>query len=428
MSPRGRRTDHAIAIVGMGCRFAGAPDLHAYWQMILNRRDGFCPVPPNRWPHDAFFSDNPRHKDKSTAPAGAFIDDVRSFPALALGIPPRRVEVMDPQQRMALEVSLDAVADAGILVSDLPRRTGVYMGVTAVELRTLLAGRILAQMMASGAMGEAPEDKAALAASVEKLVPPRPFTAPGVLSNMTAATIAQELHTHGPAFTSDAACASALVSIAAAVHALRDGRIDCALAGGVYICLTPEHHIAFSRIGAMSRQGRCLPFDQKADGFVQGDGCGVLVLKRLADAQRDGDRIYATLDGIAVNNDGGGEGPMAPVQSGQTEVIELAWDDAGIPLTSLGYLEAHGTGTAVGDRTELAGAADAMGDATDVVLGSSKANVGHTMSAAGVAGVIRAALAIHTRTLPPMAGFETPKPELELEKTPFRIPVTAEDW
>ncbi len=422
------RPSHQIAIVGMGCRFADAPDLHRFWEMTLAGRDGFGPVPENRWLHDAFFDANPRAKDKSYAPTGAFIQDVRSFPAVALGVPPRRVEVMDPQQRLALWVSLQAVEDAGRSAEQLPHKTGVYLGVTAVEYRTLQAGRILAQLMASGAMGDPVEDAEGLAAAVARLVPARAFTAPGLLANMVAATVAQELRLHGPAFTTDAACASSLVAISDAVNALRSGAVDAALAGGVYVCLTPEHHIAFSRIGAMSRQGRCLPFDDRADGFVQGDGCGVLVLKRLADAQRDGDRIYATIDGIAANNDGGGDGPMAPVQSGQVECIRAAWEDAGLATDALGYAEAHGTGTTVGDRIEFAGLVESLGGEAPVALGSCKANVGHTMSAAGVAGVIRAALAVHHKTLPPMAGFETPKPELPLEESRFFIPTTPQVW
>ncbi|MGM0578617.1 MAG: aminotransferase class I/II-fold pyridoxal phosphate-dependent enzyme [Myxococcota bacterium] len=419
----------AIAIVGMGARFAGARDLQAYWRMTLEGRDGFGPVPAHRWDFDAFHDPNPRAADKSYAPRGGFIEDVRSFPAVDLQIPPRRVEVMDPQQRMALEIAIQAVEDSGRVAAELPRRTGVYMGVTAMEFKTLLSSRISAQLMATGAFGEVPEDPDSVADAVSRVVTPRPFSAPGVLSNMIAATVAQELRLRGPAYTTDAACSSALVALADAVNALRAGAVDAALAGGVYVCLTPEHHVAFSRIGAMSKKGDCLPFDARADGFVQGDGCGVVVLKRLEDAQRDGDRIYAVLRGMATNNDGGGPGPMAPVLEGQREVVEMAWEDAGLDPARLGYVETHGTGTSVGDATELKGLVESVGARTErAALGSSKANVGHTMSAAGVAGLIRAALAIHHRTLPPMAGFESPKPDLGLEDTPFHVPTTPQAW
>jgi acyl transferase domain-containing protein/7-keto-8-aminopelargonate synthetase-like enzyme/NAD(P)-dependent dehydrogenase (short-subunit alcohol dehydrogenase family) len=428
-SDAGSGRSEAIAIVGMGCRFAGAGDLHAYWRLIVEGRDAFGPVPADRWDAAAFFDANARQADKSYAPTGGFIADVRSFPAVALQVPPRRVEVMDPQQRFTLETALEAVEDSGRKPSDLPARTGVFVGVTAVEYRTLSAMRIGAQLMASGALGEAPEDAEVFARAVERMAPPRPFTAPGLLANMVAATVAQELRLHGPAYTTDAACASALVALNDAVMSLRTGAVDAALAGGVYICLTPEHHIAFSRIGAISKSGRCLPFDARADGFVQGDGAGMVLLRRLSDAERDGDRIYAVIHGIATNNDGGGEGPMAPVRSGQVEVVRAAWDNAAMDPALAGYVETHGTGTSVGDQIEFDALCEALGDGVQsVALGSSKANVGHTMSAAGIAGLIRAALAVHHKTLPPMAGFESAKPEMGLQGGPYFIPTTATAW
>jgi len=422
-----------IAIVGIGCRFAGAQDLQAFWELTVAGTDTFAPVPADRWDADAFFDNNARSRDKSYAPTGSWIADIRSFPAVALQVPPRRAEVMDPQQRLALEVALAAIEDAGKTVDEMPRMTGVYMGVTATEYRALSSARLMAQMMASGSFGRVPENAAELAAAVENVVATRPYTAPGVLGNMIAATVTQELRLRGPSFTTDAACASSLVAIDSAVKALRDGSIDCALAGGVYLCVTPEHHVAFSRIGAISKQGKCLPFDQRADGFVQGDGAGIVMLKRLADAERDGDRVYAVLHGIGSNNDGGENGPMAPVKEGQIEVIDRAWKDAGVDPGALGYVECHGTGTLVGDHIEFDGLASALGAKVaagggKAGLGSSKANFGHTMSAAGVAGVIRAVLAIHHETVPPMAGFESPKPDLQLEGSPFYIPKTATAW
>lgn len=418
-----------IAIVGMACRFAGAPDLQSYWDLTLEGRNAFGPVPADRWSSEAFYDTSRRATDKTYAPAGAFIDDVRSFPALLFGIPPRRVEVMDPQQRMSLEVSLQAIHDAGVRPSELPERTGVYMGVTASEFRVMLSSRALAGMMASGQFGTPPEDPAALAAAVERVVPSRPFTAPGALGNMISAAVAQQLNLHGPAYTVDAACSSAVVAVFDAVAQLRSGQVDTAIAGGVYLQLTPEHYIAFSRIGAMSEQGLCLPFDARADGFVQGDGCGVVVLMRLQDAVDQGHRIYATIRGVGLNNDGRGDGPMAPVLSGQVQVIQQAWRDSGADAGQLGYVEAHGTGTDVGDAIELTGLRSALGDdAKHVQLGSSKANVGHTMSAAGVAGLIRATLAVHHGMIPPMSGFESAKAELALDEGPFSVPTEPIPW
>ncbi|MBW1880252.1 MAG: polyketide synthase, partial [Deltaproteobacteria bacterium] len=419
----------AVAIVGMGCRFAGSPDLHSYWKMTLEGRDGFSPVPPDRWSAEVFYDANRRATDKTFTPRGAFIDDIRSFPALALGLPPRRVEVMDPQQRLCLEVCLQAIDDAGSTPRSLPHKTGVFMGLTAYEYKSVMSSRVTAMLMASGHFGQAPEDPQSFAAAVERVVPSRPFTAPGGLGNMSAATVAQELDLHGPAFTVDAACASALVAVVDAVNQLRAGLIDAALAGGAYISLTPDHYIAFSRIGAMSAQGECLPFDAKADGFLQGEGGGAILLKRLEDAERDGDRVYAVIHGSAFNNDGKGEGPMAPVPTGQAEVLRMAWDASGVDPARMGYLETHGTGTEVGDVSEFQSLMDALGDQVrSTALGSSKANIGHTMSAAGIAGIIRAAMAIHTRQIPPMANFQSSKPDLGIETSPFHVPTSVEPW
>ncbi|MEQ1508545.1 MAG: beta-ketoacyl synthase N-terminal-like domain-containing protein, partial [Myxococcota bacterium] len=336
-------------------------------------------------------------------------------------------------QRLSLEVALQAIEDAGYRAAELPRRTGVFVGVTASEFRTLLSSRIVAVLLATGMLGAAPPDPDVLARAVQNVVPSRPFTAPGALANMIAAAVAQELDLHGPAYTVDAACASAMMAVSDAVAQLRAGQIDAALAGGVYLQLSPENYVAFSRIGAISASGHCRPFDARADGFVQGDGAGAVLLKRLDDAVRDGDRIYAVIHGIATNNDGRGDGPMAPVLAGQVDVIRAAWADARLDAASdpgrLGYLEAHGTGTDVGDETELRGLREALGDrARSVMLGSAKANVGHTMSAAGIAGIIRTALAIHHRTIPPMAGFASAKPEVHLDGETFGVPTAPTAW
>ena len=418
----------AVAIVGMGCRFAGAPDLHAYWTLLRQGRNAFGPVPADRWDAELFTSTSGRDFDRTTAPAGAFIDDIRSFPALALGIPPRRVEVMDPQQRFTIETALQAIEDAGYAPGTMPHRTGVYVGLTATEYRVLSATRVMTMMMASGQLGRAPDDVEALVGAIENVIAPRPFSAPGVLGNMSAAAVAQELDLHGPAYTVDAACASAMVALNDAVAQLRAGHVDAALAGGAYLQITPEHYIAFSRIGAMSNEGVCRPFDARADGFVQGDGVGMLLLKRLEDAERDGDRIYAVIEGVAVNNDGRGDGPMAPRTEGQLEVMQAAWADAGIDPTRISHVETHGTGTVVGDAAELLGLQGIFGGAHRVALGSSKANVGHTMSTAGIAGLIKAALSIHHATLPPLANFETAKQDVGLEGGPFWVPTSPTPW
>ncbi|MFZ5479924.1 MAG: aminotransferase class I/II-fold pyridoxal phosphate-dependent enzyme [Myxococcota bacterium] len=435
------RSSGAVAIVGMACRFPGAGDVTRYWRLLRDGRHAFGPPPGDRWSHDAFFSDVQRAADRYYAPHGAFISDVKRFAAMEFGIPPRRVEVMDPQQRVTLEAAWNAIQDAGYAASldgvagGRPldrRRVGTFVGLSVVEYGQLMSGRFLAGMMASGDLGAGPrteEEAEVLARAINRVVPSRAFSAPGALPNMSAATVAQELDLGGPAFTVDAACASALVAVHDAITFLRDGQIDAAVAGGVYLNLTPANLIAFSRIGAISAKGVCRPFDAEADGFVQGEGVGIVMLKRLEDAVRDGDRVYAVIRGTGCNNDGRGDGPMSPRHEGQMEVIGRAWEDAGIGPRDVGYVEAHGTGTSVGDRTELTALRTMLaGRGAPVPLGSAKANIGHTMSAAGIAGLMKAALAIHHRTLPPLANWRAPHPDHDLEDGTFSVPTAATPW
>lgn len=418
----------AIAIVGMAARFGGSVDLQGFWDLVRSGKNAFEPVPKDRFDADIYLDENRRAVDKSYAKIGAFIEEIRTFPGLHYGIPPRRLEVMDPQHRLALEMSVQAIEDSGRTFREMPRRTGVFMGCLANEYRTIMAQRVMAQQAALGAFGHV-EDPQMFLRSIERIVPSRPYSAPGALFNMMAATVAQELDLHGPAYTVDAACASSLVAMVDAVYQLRNGTIDAAIAGGAYLQLTPEHWVAFCRVGAMSQKGCCRPFDSEADGFLQGDGGVAMVLKRLEDAERDQDRIYAVIHGVATNNDGRADGPMAPDLNGQAAAIEQAWDDAGIDRALLGLAEAHGTGTDVGDVTEFRGLLKVFGGkAKRAALGSAKANVGHTNSAAGIAGIIRTVLAIHHATIPPLANFRAPKPDLHLDETPFFAPTAAEPW
>lgn len=434
-----------IAIVGIACRFPDAPNVSRYWQLVREGRNAFRTPPGDRWDHAAFFSESHRASDRYYAPHGAFIDDVRSFAALEFGIPPRRLEVMDPQQRITLEAAWNAMVDAGYApgLDGAPsalrtldrRRVGTFVGVTGTEYRTLLSSRAVAGLMAAGELGTVGEDAAgvaAMAAAVNRVVPTRAFSAAGLLANMVAACVAQELDFGGPAYTLDAACASALVALNDACTFLRDGQIDTAVAGGVYLNLSPENLIAFSRIGAISASGVCRPFDARSDGFVQGEGVGMVVLKRLDDAIAANDRIYAVIAGTSSNNDGKGDGPMSPRSEGQLEVMQAAWDDAGVTADAIGHIEAHGTGTSVGDRVELTalramlrGRNPSLGP---IALGSAKANIGHTMSAAGIAGLIKATLALHHRTLPPLANWSAPHPDHALDDGTFALHTEARPW
>lgn len=427
-----RDTSRDVAIVGMAARFADADDLDQLWDNLIDRRASFGKIPDDRWDHSLFHSERSRDDDKTYVDKGAFIDDVESFAAFHFGIAPRRVQVMDPQHRLVLETTRRALEDAGWSAGGYdPEMMGTFVGVSTSEYRNLVTSRSMAVMMSSGQMGEEMSDEGirSLAKSVEKVTPISAFSMPGTLLNMVAANVAHHWKLGGPAYTLDAACASSLVAVHDAVTNIRAGVCDTALAGGVYLNLTPETMIGFSRIGAISRSGECRPFDAAADGFLQGDGCGVVVLKRYEEAVADGDRIYGVIRGSGCNNDGDAPGPMAPSRSGQRRAIERAWKDSGLDPRDVGFVACHGTATPVGDPVEVGALRDVVGDeGAPVRLGSIKANVGHTMSAAGVAGLIHATLALHHGVVPPQASFDQVHEALEFEGSRFDIPTEPVPW
>ncbi len=425
---RSDRSQVEVAVVGIGCRFPDADDAHSFWTNIRAGRASFRDVPADRWDHRAFYSTSQRDIDKTWTAKGGFIEDVRSFPALHFGIPPRRLEVMDPQHRLLVEATRVAVQDGGYELRAFDRaRTGVFTGVSVSEYKNLMISRISAMMMASGSFGPAagsPELRTAIMELSRNLVPTRAFSIPGVLTNMAAASISQTFNFGGPSYALDAACAAGAAAIYDGVLHLRAGLIDVALAGGAYLNLTPDNLIGFTRVGAISPTGACRPFDARADGFVQGDGVGMLMLKRLGDAVKDGDRIYGVIRGLGCNNDGRGEGPMTPRVEGQLEVLRASYRDADCSPATIAYFEAHGTATRVGDPAEV----EALGTlllesgadpSAPVPLGSVKGNVGHTMSAAGVAGLIKALKTVEHRVAPPLAGFTKPHPMLGFDRWPL---------
>jgi 8-amino-7-oxononanoate synthase len=421
--------------VGMGCRFPKADDAEQYWRNIARGHTAFRNVPGDRWKHEVFYHSSQREVDKTWAPKGSFIDDIKSFAALHYGIAPRRLEVMDPQQRLLIEATRVALQDAGYEAKPFDRsRTGVYVGLSISEFKNIAESRITAMQIAAGEFGAAAGSQAlrdALMEMVEGIVPTRAFSLAGSLTALNAAAISQTFDFGGPSFTIDAACASASVAINDAILNLRAGLIDSAIAGGAYLNLTPINLVAFTRIGAISPSGACRPFDARADGFVQSDGVGVLMLKRLDDAIADGDRIRAVVVGTGCNNDGRGEGPMTPRVEGQLAVLAAAYRDAGVSPATVAYFEAHGTATAVGDPVEVEALGTLLRDAgvareAPVHVGSVKGNIGHAMSAAGIAGVIKVVKMLEHRVAPPQAGYETPNPILGLDRWPLLVSKTAE--
>ena len=429
----------AIAVVGMGCRFPHAKDLPDLWRVVSTGEVTFQDIDDSRWKHSAFFDPNDvRAADKTYVRKGAFIDGVDEFAALHYGLAPRRVQVMDPQHRLVIETTRQALQDAGYETRPFDRsRTGVFIGASVSEYKDLMTARHRAQQSINGEFGDtlSGAEAEALKASVADVAPARAFTIAGSLLNMMACSVAQTFDLNGPALSIDAACSSALVAIHEAIINLRARQVNLAIAGGVYLNLNPDNLIGFSRIGAISPSGVCRPFDARADGFVMGEGVGLVILKRLDDAVRDGDRIYAVIKGTGCNNDGRGEGPMTPRPEGQREAMWRAHAETDFPVESISYVETHGTATTVGDATEVGALKhffnERAGHALEQPfcnLGSIKGNIGHTMSAAGAAGFIKTCLMLHHGVIPPQPGCEELNPKLDLPHSPFRVASGSMPW
>ncbi len=439
MSPSKHEHREAIAVVGMACRFPHAKDLTSLWKVVSTGEVTFEDIDDGRWKHSAFFEPNDvRAVDKTYVRKGAFIDGVEEFAALHYGLAPRRVQVMDPQHRLVIEMTRQALQDAGYDSKGYDKsRTGVFIGASVSEYKDLMTARHRAQQTINGEFGDSltATEAEAVKAGVADVAPGRAFTIAGSLLNMIACSVAQTFDLNGPAMSIDAACSSALVAIHEATINLRARQCNVAIAGGVYLNLNPDNLIGFSRIGAISPSGVCRPFDARADGFVMGEGVGLVVLKRLEDAQRDGDRIYAVLKGSGCNNDGRGEGPMTPRPEGQREAMWRAHADTDFPVESISYVETHGTATTVGDVVEVGALKHFFNERAGKALtqpfcnlGSIKANVGHTMSAAGAAGFIKTCLMLHHGVIPPQPSAEQLNPKLDLEHSPFVVAREAKAW
>ena len=422
----------AVAIVGMGCRLPGAADLTELARLVRRGEVPVREVPASRWSHASFYDPNPRRLDHTYARRLASVDAIDEFSPEFFGILPRRARAMDPQQRLLLDAARAAIEDAGTRPEALAGgRTGVFVGISVAEHYQLTTARLLATQMKDEGLGRfAPGMAPAWDFLVENVPPLQAYSMVGQMLNMSAASVAQAFDLRGPAFAADSACSSALVALGEAMLHLRAGACDAALVGGVYLAVTPNNMVAFSRIGAISRAEVCRPFDTRADGFVLGEGAGCLLIKRLEDAVAAGDRIWAVVRGFGMNNDGRGEGPMTPRLDGQVAALEAAYRDAGVAPAEVGLVEAHGTATPVGDRIESQALAQVLGAGrTDPCwLTGIKGNIGHTLAAAGAAGLMNAAMALADGVVPPLAGHEQPRGELPLRDAGFVIPRQAADW
>lgn len=443
---RGPRPTDA-AIVGMGAVFPGAADLAAYRRNLLAGTDSIGDVPPGRWDPEVYYdpagASGPAAGDRFYCRRGGFVDGLAAFDPTRFGIMPAAVEGAEPDQMLALHATAEAIADAGgedRLPADRSRigvvlGRGGFMGVATARLdQRVRTAHQLAQTLREIAP-ELGERRIAQVRSAfqEAMGPERPDASIGLVPSFTAARTANRLDFRGPAYTLDAACASSLLAVDQAVGLLAGGRCDAVVAGAVHHCHIATLWSVFTQLRALSPSERIRPFDRRADGTLLSEGTGVVLLKRLADAERDGDRVYAVIRGTGVAGDGRAASLMSPLVAGQVRALERAWREAGLDPRApgaLGLLEAHGTGTPVGDAAELDTLAQVFGPPMDggsgIGFGSVKSMLGHTMQASGMAGLIKAALAVHEGVLPPTLHLEEPHPDLV--RTRMRPVTAAEPW
>lgn len=436
-------TSVPIAIVGMAAMMPGAPNVETFWRNIVGGVDAVTDVPASRW--DPEFYDpaaSPARADRVYCRRGGFVDEFASFDPLEFGIMPDSVPGTEPDQLIALRVAAEAIEDAGGRAW-LPSgdRVGIILGrggyLTAAQVRLDQRVRTANQLVRTlrELLPEVAEDRVeqVRAAFTDALGPNKPEAAIGLVPNLAASRVANRLDLRGPAYTVDAACASALVAVDQAVTDLAAGRCDVMLAGGVHHCHDITFWSVFNQLGALSRSERIRPFHRGADGILIGEGTGVVVLKRLTDALGDGDRVYAVIRGTGVASDGRAASLFNPESAGQVRAVRRAWEAAGLDpraADALGLLEAHGTATPAGDSAEISTLAEVFGPrehaGEPIALGSVKSMIGHTMPAAGIASLIKTALAIHHGVLPPTLHCEDPHPDLKA--TRFEPLAQARAW
>ena len=404
---RAVRADEPVAIIGIGCRLPGGGNgPRSFWTLLENRQDAISEVPGDRWDVDDFFDDDPATPGKSATRWGGFLDQVDEFDPQFFGISPREAAQMDPQQRLLAEVTWEAVDDAGLRGEQLAgSSTGVFIGISTSDYAHL---------------------------ALNDLTKIDAFTGTGNALSIAANRLSYLFDLRGPSMALDTACSSSLVAVYQACRSLAQGDCSVAIAGGVNVILSPALAINFSKAGAMAPDGRCKAFDSRADGYVRGEGAGVVVLKPLRRALADGDRIYATIRGGAVNQDGRTNGLMAPNPQSQEAVLRAAYAHAGVNPAAVGYVEAHGTGTLLGDPIEAQALASVMGAGRDpsepLVIGSVKSNIGHLEAAAGIAGLIKAALVLHHRHIPASLHYEQANPHIPFHDLPVRVADSAMPW
>ncbi|MCY4428768.1 MAG: beta-ketoacyl synthase N-terminal-like domain-containing protein, partial [Rhodospirillales bacterium] len=401
-SPASGRATDDVAIVGMACRFPGAKDLAEYWRLLESGMDAVTKGRPDGDPSSPASNGEAGGKDEAHL-RGAFVEGIQWFDSRFFRIAPIEARMMDPRQRMMLETTWQALEDAGIDPEGLRGSlTGVYGGVGGSEYRDLIE-----------ASGQADSYL-------------------GTTASVTVGRIAFVLGLEGPAMPIDMACASSLAAVHQAVAALQRGEVELALAGGVHAALSVSVSRFMMEFGMLSRSGQCRPFDAAADGYVRGEGCGMLVLKRLSEAEADGNRIWGVIKGSAVNQNGASAGLTVPTGPAQERVMEAALARAGFAAADVDYLEAHAVGSQMGDAIEVRAVGSVYGKGRDrdrpLLMGTVKSNIGHLESAAGIAALIKTVLAMQQRVIPKHLHFENPNPEIDWQGLPVRVAADKTDW
>jgi acyl transferase domain-containing protein len=427
-----------VAIIGMSCCYPKAPNLAAFWRNILAGVDAIG-EPPEGSVREEIYDPESDTNDRLYTVKGGYVGDLITFDPTKFGVIPRSIDGGEPEHFVALQLAHDALEDAGYLERSFDKeRTEIILGrgtyanrgfVTVLQHTFALDQliNILSQLHPE----HSPADLAELKTRLKESLPPfNAETAASLPHSVMCGRIANRLDLMGPAYSVDAACASALIAADLGMKDLSSGACDLALIGAVQVSTTYPIALLFSQLGALSRSGRIRPFHSEADGTLLGEGAGVLVLKRLADAEADGDRIYAVLKGIGTSSDGRAKGLLAPRLEGEELAMRRAYANSGIAPDSIGLVEAHGTGTPVGDETELTALQNVFGNESNGrprrPLGAVKSMIGHSIPAAGAAGLIKTALAVYHRVIPPTLHADTPNPALA--STPFYLPTVARPW
>ncbi len=403
---RKQTSDEKFAIVGYSGRFPGAENLKMFWSNLVEGVDGISEIPKERWPLDEWYSDDKEAEGKMYVRHGGFLKNIESFDASFFGISPREAISIDPQQRLLLETSWEALEHAGYTKQDVENsNTGVYFGMCGIDYQ--------AKVMSDAKQIDA-------------------YAMLGSSHSAIAGRISYWLGLKGPCMAIDTACSSSLVSVHLGIQALRNGECDQVLAGGVNLVLSPQGSVYFSKLNALSSTGHCHSFDANADGYIRSEGCGVVLIKRLSDALSNGDQIHAIIRGSAVNQDGKSQGFTAPNGPSQQAVIRRALEQSKVNASEIDYVEAHGTGTPLGDPIELQSLGTVFSkkgeQGTPLLVGSVKSNIGHCEGAAGIAGLLKAVLAMKHQLIPGNIHFNTPSPHIPWETLPLKITGSNTVW